>query len=136
MENYINYNKVGVADFVSNKFCEMFDGNIKPTCQAFIHFGGPVIIDTLYKKEPSDKACLTLGMCKDKNCRIVKEKALNYNIDVNAVKVEIPSPWKWLVHLFVDHFGNGHFPAFDLDNDSYSDVSTFRGYHWRASDCN
>lgn len=41
-----------------------------------------------------------------------------------------------MLHIFVDKFGNGHLPAFDLDNDSYSDVSTFRGYNWRGSDCN
>jgi len=75
-------------------------------------------------------------MCKDTNCRIVKAKAEEYKIDVDAVKVAIPTPWKWLIHLFVDRFGNGHFPAFDMDNDSYSDVSTFRGYNWRGSDCN
>lgn len=26
-------------------------------------------------------------------------------------------------------------PPFDLDNDTFSDVSTFRGYNWRGVDC-
>lgn len=102
-----------------------------------MHFAGPMIIQTLYKKEPSDKVCLAIGLCKDKNCKIIKDKAEAYGIDLDEVATPtIPSPWKWLVHLFVDHFGNGHLPAFDLDNDTYSDVSTFRGYHWRGTDCN
>jgi hypothetical protein len=46
-----------------------------------------------------------------------------------------PAPWDWLVHLFVDKFGNGHFSPFDLDNDGFSDISTFRGYNWRGVDC-
>lgn len=32
MENYISYHKVGVADFINNKFCDLFDNMIKPTC--------------------------------------------------------------------------------------------------------
>ena len=135
MENYVHYHRVDVADFVNHKFCEMFDDNLKPTCQAFIHFAGPIIISTLYKREPSDKVCLTIGLCKDKACRIVTQKLEEYDIG-EFVESDKPSPWKWLIHLFVDHFGNGHFPAFDLDNDTYSDVSTFRGHHWRGSDCN
>lgn len=136
MDNYVNYHKVGVSDFVNHQFCSFFDGNVRPTCEAFIHFAGPLIIQTLYQREPSDKVCLALGMCKNKDCRIVKAKAEEYAIDIEAVAPAAPAPWKWLIHLFVDHFGNGHFPAFDMDNDTYSDVSTFRGYHWRGSDCN
>jgi hypothetical protein len=48
---------------------------------------------------------------------------------------KIPS-WDWLVKIFVDKFGDGHLPPFDLDNDTFSDISTFRGYHWRGADCN
>lgn len=135
MENYVNYNRLAVADFVNRQFCEMFDGDLKPTCEAFVHYAGPVIIQTLYNKEPSDKVCIALGLCKDKTCRIVKQKAEFYGVDIGAGP-SVPSPWKWLYHWFVDHFGNGHLPAFDLDNDTYSDISTFRGYHWRGSDCN
>lgn len=36
----------------------------------------------------------------------------------------------------MDNFGNSHLPPFDLDNDTFSDISTFRGYHWKGSDCN
>ena len=71
MENYVNYHRLDVADFVNKEFCSLFDDNIKPTCKAFIHFAGPVIIQTLYNKEPSDKVCLSLGICKDKNCKIL-----------------------------------------------------------------
>jgi hypothetical protein len=47
-----------------------------------------------------------------------------------------PAPWDWLVHIFKDKFGDGHLPPFDMDNDTFGDVSTFRGYHWRGADCN
>ena len=46
----MSYHKVAVADFVNKQFCEMFDNVIKPTCEAFIHFAGPVIIQTLVNK--------------------------------------------------------------------------------------
>lgn len=63
MENYVVYHKYGVADFVNKQFCELFDKNVKPTCEAFIHFAGPTIIETLNKKLPSDKVCISLGLC-------------------------------------------------------------------------
>jgi len=47
-----------------------------------------------------------------------------------------PAPWDWLVHIFKDKFGDAHLPPFDLDNDTFGDISTFRGYHWRGADCN
>lgn len=78
---------------------------------------------------------MALGLCQNKECRILSTKLEEYNLPhVQAPK--FPSPWKWLEHIFVDRFGNGHFPVFDMDNDTYSDVSTFRGYHWRGADCN
>lgn len=46
------------------------------------------------------------------------------------------SPWKWLIDLFGDRFGDKHLPPFDMDNDTFSDISTFRGYHWKGVDCN
>lgn len=46
-----------------------------------------------------------------------------------------PAPWEWLIHIFVNKFGDGHLPPFDLDNDTFSDISTFRGYNWRGADC-
>lgn len=36
----------------------------------------------------------------------------------------------------MDRFGNQHDPPFDLDNDTFSDISTFRGYNWKGADCN
>jgi len=47
-----------------------------------------------------------------------------------------PAPWDWLVSLFTKKFGDKHLPPFDLDNDTFGDISTFRGYHWRGADCN
>ena len=32
MENYVNYNRLNVADFVNKEFCTLFDNNLKPTC--------------------------------------------------------------------------------------------------------
>ena len=53
----------------------------------------------------------------------------------NIGTLEKNPSWTWLVHLFTKHFGDQHFPPFDLDNDTFSDISTFRGYHWRGTDC-
>lgn len=39
------------------------------------------------------------------------------------------------MHIFKDKFGDGHLPPFDLDNDTFSDISSFRGYNWRGADC-
>lgn len=36
----------------------------------------------------------------------------------------------------MDNFGNQHLSPYDIDNDTFSDISTFRGYHWKGSDCN
>jgi acyloxyacyl hydrolase len=135
MENYAVYHKLAIPDFVNKQFCQLFDDSIKPTCEAFVHFAGPVIVQTLVEKAPSDKACLALGLCQNKQCHILNAKKEEYGLPPAAAPT-VPSPWKWLIHIFVDKFGNGHFPVFDMDNDTYSDVSTFRGYHWRGDDCN
>jgi acyloxyacyl hydrolase len=58
---------------------------------------------------------------------------MDYRLPFNESK---PSPWQWLIDLFTQRFGDKHNPPFDLDNDSFSDISTFRGYHWRGADCN
>ena len=50
MENYVSYHKVSAADFVNKQFCDLFNGALRPTCEAFVHFAGPVIIETLIKK--------------------------------------------------------------------------------------
>jgi hypothetical protein len=50
IENYVSYHKVAAADFVNKQFCELFNGAIKPTCEAFVHFAGPIIIETLIRK--------------------------------------------------------------------------------------
>ena len=54
---------------------------------------------------------------------------------LRKVAEEKLAPWEWLNHIFVDKFGNGHLPPFDLDNDTFGDISTFRGYNWRGADC-
>lgn len=88
--------------------------------------------------------CHGAGLCKDPKCKITDQrtddefsaainKIFNEKASFNENK---PSPWKWLVDLFTDRFGDKHLPPFDLDNDTFSDVSTFRGYHWKGSDCN
>jgi len=50
MENYVSYHKVSAADFVNKQFCDLFNGALRPTCEAFVHFAGPIIIETLIKK--------------------------------------------------------------------------------------
>lgn len=77
-------------------------------------------------------------MCRNATCRITSYPP--YSIDEEEYESEdllgkIPS-WDWLVKLFTDHFGDGHLPPFDMDNDTFSDISTFRGYNWRGADCN
>lgn len=36
----------------------------------------------------------------------------------------------------MNRFGNNHLSPFDFDNDTFSDISTFRGYNWKGADCN
>ena len=50
MENYIVYHRKDVAKFVEEDFCSMFDGLIKPTCQAFVHYAGPRLIKGFLNK--------------------------------------------------------------------------------------
>lgn len=107
---------------------------MKPTCEAFIHYAGPSIIEAIVNKENSDVTCLKIGFCKNPECRITKK-----NMEIFASKIKEdnkPAPWEWLVNLFTQKFGDRHLPPFDLDNDTFGDVSTFRGYHWRGADCN
>jgi acyloxyacyl hydrolase len=133
-----------VAKFVEQEFCTLFDGLLKPSCEAFVHYAGPYIIKGLLNKENTDVICHGSGMCKKPECKILDtrsqnefEEAINriFNPD-EKISAHTPSPWKWLVHIFVDNFGNQHLPPFDLDNDTFSDISTFRGYHWKGADCN
>lgn len=72
-------------------------------------------------------------MCSNPQCRIKAgwfEEQMMTTKQPNKI-----APWDWLVHIIVDRFGNGHFPPFDLDNDTFSDISTLRGYHWKGADC-
>ena len=52
----------------------MFDGLIKPTCEAFTHYAGPYIIRGLLDKENSDVICHGSGMCKNASCRILDSR--------------------------------------------------------------
>jgi hypothetical protein len=45
MENYVSYHKVAAADFVNKQFCDLFNGALRPTCEAFVHIAGPVSIN-------------------------------------------------------------------------------------------
>ena len=63
----------------------------------------------------------------------IKKENLN-DIESN-IKNNRPAPWDWLKHLIIDKLGNEHLPPFDLDNDTFSDISTLRGYNWRGADC-
>jgi hypothetical protein len=49
----------------------MFDGLIKPTCEAFVHYAGPYLIKGFLNKENTDTICHGSGMCKDPKCKIV-----------------------------------------------------------------
>jgi len=73
-------------------------------------------------------------MCKNPDCKLTKTMVDRLLLEVSDDGK--PAPWEWLVHIFKDKFGDGHLPPFDLDNDTFSDVSTFRGHHWRGADCN
>lgn len=44
------------------------------------------------------------------------------------------TPWDWVVDL-IKRFADNHVPLFDLDNDTFSDFPTLRGYDWRGYDC-
>ena len=69
MENYVKYHRKDVAKFIEDEFCTFFDGLVKPTCEAFVHYAGPHIIKGLINKENTDVICHSLGMCKE--CKIL-----------------------------------------------------------------
>lgn len=48
-ENYINFHRANVTEFINKKLCSFFDGLMKPTCEAFVHYAGPVIIRAITK---------------------------------------------------------------------------------------
>jgi hypothetical protein len=50
LENYVNYHRKDVAKFIEDEFCTFFDGLVKPTCEAFVHYAGPHIIKGLINK--------------------------------------------------------------------------------------
>lgn len=70
IENYVGYHDHNITDFLNNELCQWFSGLIKPTCEAFVHYAGPFIIDSFVKNEPSDIICLKIGMCNNDKCRI------------------------------------------------------------------
>lgn len=133
-ENYIQVHKKEVTELALKEFCGLFDATVKPTCEAFIRFAGPSIINAIINKETPDVTCLKIGFCHNPQCRIVKAKMELLGNQVNVDNK--PAPWDWLVHIFKDNFGDKHLPPFDLDNDHFGDISTFRGHHWRGVDCN
>jgi hypothetical protein len=135
IDNYIEYYKKNTTAFVLKELCNMFTGFVKPACEAFVHYAGPLIIEAYTKGLPADVACIKLNLCADPKCRLIKsEFELDTTLMNNSTFPSIPS-WQWLVDLFTKRFGDSHLPPFDLDNDTFSDVSTFRGYHWKGADC-
>lgn len=50
MENYIVYHRKDVVDFIEKQFCSLFDGMLKPTCEAFTHYVGPTLIKHILNK--------------------------------------------------------------------------------------
>jgi hypothetical protein len=46
-ENYVVYNRKNFTEFILKEVCDFFDGMLKPTCEAFIHYAGPTIINTV-----------------------------------------------------------------------------------------
>ena len=144
IENYVTYHRKDVAKFVEDQFCSMFDGLVKPTCEAFVHYAGPFIIKGILNKENSDVICHGAGLCKDPKCKVVDSRtADDFEAAINGIYGNKykgfegkAAPWKWIIDLFTKRFGDQHFSPFDLDNDAFSDISTFRGYHWRGADCN
>jgi hypothetical protein len=40
------------------------------------------------------------------------------------------TPWDWILQ-YIHRFADYHTPLFDIDNDTFSDFPTFRGYDWR-----
>lgn len=50
MDNYIEYHKNDVVKFVLKDFCNLFAGIVKPTCEAFVHYAGPIIIEAYEKR--------------------------------------------------------------------------------------
>lgn len=93
MENYIVYHKKNVTDFIENEFCTLFDGIIKPTCEAFVHYAGPFLIKTLLKRENPDRVCLAAGLCKNRDCKISTKYIEDNNIPMLFEGKPKPAPW-------------------------------------------
>lgn len=51
MENYVSYYRRGVTEFVQKEFCQLFNGTLKATCEAFITNAGPIVINAIVTKE-------------------------------------------------------------------------------------
>lgn len=75
VENYVTYHRKDVAQFVENDFCSLFDGLIKPTCEAVVHYLGPHLIKGILNKENSDVICAAAGMCHNPKCRIIDTRS-------------------------------------------------------------
>lgn len=50
LENYIMVHRKDAANFIEKEFCTLFDGITKPTCEAFVHYAGPLLIKALINK--------------------------------------------------------------------------------------
>lgn len=72
LENYISVHNKDVTAYALKEFCGLFDGVVKPTCEAFIHYAGPSIIEAIVKKETSDVTCLKIGFCNNPQCKLNK----------------------------------------------------------------
>lgn len=51
MEGYWRYHLKNLTELINHEFCSLFDGIVKPTCEAFVHYAGPIIIDAFLKRE-------------------------------------------------------------------------------------
>jgi hypothetical protein len=83
---------------------------------------------------PSDVTCLKLGMCSNPKCKLSSDFEPTVSLSSPIAQLN-PAPCQWIIDLFTKRFGDGHFPPFDMNNDTFSDVCTLRSYHWKDADC-
>ena len=131
--------------FIENHLCTLFnDELLKDTCIEFVEIYGDAIITGLMNQMSSDEICQGVGLCDKSECRLRPKgyayPKLSFSLG-GYLKYRKPfqkpafDPWQWLNEL-LDKVYVQRLPAFDLDNDGFSDLPWLRGSSWRGKDCN
>ena len=139
-ENYINFHKVEISEAIAQKvICKNLSQPIKTSCELSVELLGPQIIEAGVTKFNSDIICNKLNMCVGfEKCQLHPNSTYTYSREF-LEQIKRPfndvTPWDFILNL-IERFADYHVPLFDLDNDTFSQFPTFRGYDWKGYDCN